>query len=188
MTINVTCCKIKDSANLHPSSSRIYVTKRATSSTTAIQSYTWNKLSVSPTSIVFCRSINRHGWKTTSTPTPVNVQLRKMILKKISLSWWTARSLVSLLHVYYLFSYIDSFIVGKVFIFMFLCSYLLIHSLQVFYLYVYLFRCIDSFTDSFILATISIFMFICSYVLIHSLIHPLLVKQWKIWETDARWT
>ena len=36
-----------------------------------------------------------------------------------------------------------------------------------FYLYVYLFLCIDSFTDSFIVGKISYFMFICSYVLIH---------------------
>ena len=45
---------------------------------------------------------------------------------------------------------IDSFIVGKAFIFMFFCSYVLIHSLQVRFF---------------------IFMIICSYVLIHSLIH-----------------
>ena len=32
-TISVTCCKMKDSANLHPSSSRIYATKRTISST-----------------------------------------------------------------------------------------------------------------------------------------------------------
>ena len=41
-----------------------------------------------------------------STSTLVNVQLRKIILKKISLSWWTTRSLVSL------------------FIFMFICSFM----------------------------------------------------------------
>ena len=35
-TANVTCCKIKDSANLHPSSCRIYATKRTRSSTTSI--------------------------------------------------------------------------------------------------------------------------------------------------------
>ena len=35
-TINITCYKMKDSANLHPSSSQIYATKRTGSSTTAI--------------------------------------------------------------------------------------------------------------------------------------------------------
>ena len=55
---------------------------------------------LSPTSIVFCCSINSHGWKTS---TLVNVQLWKIILKKISLSWWTLQSLVSLLCVYLFF-------------------------------------------------------------------------------------
>ena len=54
---------------------------------------------VLPTFIVFCHLINHHGWKTTSTSTFIKVQLLKMILK----SWWTARSLVSLLYVYLLF-------------------------------------------------------------------------------------
>ena len=53
----------------------------------------------------------------------------KKILKKISLSWWATQTLVSLLHVY-LFLYIDSFIAGKVFTFMLICSYVLIHWLQ----------------------------------------------------------
>ena len=35
-TINVTCCRMKDSANLHPSLCRIYKAKRTTLSTTAI--------------------------------------------------------------------------------------------------------------------------------------------------------
>ena len=35
-TINITCCKMKDSANLHQSSSQIYATKRTVSSTAAI--------------------------------------------------------------------------------------------------------------------------------------------------------
>ena len=58
---------------------------------------------LSPTSIVFYCSVNSHSWKTTSTSTLVNVQLRKIILKKISLSWWTLWSLVSLLCVYLFF-------------------------------------------------------------------------------------
>ena len=96
---------MKDSANLHPSSSWIYTTKRTTSCTTAIQSYSWNWDCISPTFLMFYCSINHHGWKITSTSTLVNVQLQKMILKKISLSWWTTRSLVSLfyLHVYFFF-------------------------------------------------------------------------------------
>ena len=39
---------------------------------------------------------------------------KKMILKKIYLSWWTTQSLASLLYVY-LFLYIDLFIAGKFF-------------------------------------------------------------------------
>ena len=51
----------------------------------------------------------------------------------------------------FMFLHIDSFIVGKAFVFMFICSYVLIHSLQVKLLsYDYLFLCIDSFIDSFI--------------------------------------
>ena len=53
--------------------------------------------------------------------------------------------------------YIDSFIVGKVYIFIFICSYV--------------------FIDSFIAGKAFIFMFICSYGLIHSLIHLFQVKQ-----------
>ena len=56
-----------------------------------------------------------------STSTLVNVQLRKIILKKISLSWWTTRSLVSLFIFmficFFMFlcidSFIDSFIASK---------------------------------------------------------------------------
>ena len=70
---------------------------------------------------MFYCSINLHGWKTSSTSTLVNVQLQKMILKKISLSWWTTWSLVSLfifkLICSFMFlcfdSFIDSFIAGK---------------------------------------------------------------------------
>ena len=40
-----------------------------------------------PTSIVFYCCINYHGWKTISPSALVNVQLQKMALKKISLSW-----------------------------------------------------------------------------------------------------
>ena len=53
---------------------------------------------VLPISITFHHSINHHGWKATSTSTFVNVQLRKMILKKISLRWWATRSLGSLFY------------------------------------------------------------------------------------------
>ena len=52
----------------------------------------------------------------TSTSILGNVQLRKMILEKISLSWWTTRSLVSLLYVSLFLcidSFVDSFIVPK---------------------------------------------------------------------------
>ena len=58
---------------------------------------------VLPTFIVFCCSINHHGWKTTSTSTFIKVQQLKMILKKTIWSWRTTRSLVSLLYVYLLF-------------------------------------------------------------------------------------
>ena len=102
-TIKVTCCKMKDSANLRPSLSPIYAIKRIKSSTTAIYICTWNSDCISPTSIVFCRSINCHGWKATSGSTLVNEHLRKTILRKISLSWWTTQSLVSLLYVYLFF-------------------------------------------------------------------------------------
>ena len=52
--------------------------------------------------------------------------------------------------------YIDSFIVGKVFIFMIICSYVLIHSLQ------------------------AQLLSLCLFVLMYSFIHSLQVKQWKI--------
>ena len=140
---------------------------------------------------MFSHSINRYGWKTTSTSSLVDVQLRKMILKKISLNWWTTRFLVSLSYVY-LFFYVNLFIAGKVVLFMIICSYVfidslieskifslcffvLVHSLIFFmflcscvfidFLYVSLFICMDSF----IVDKVYIFMFICSYVLIHSL-------------------
>ena len=57
---------------------------------------------------------NYHGWKTTLTSTLVNVQLRKMILKKSSLRRWSKRSLVSIFVFIFicslLFLCIDSFI------------------------------------------------------------------------------
>ena len=108
--------------------------------------------------------------------------------KKDSLSWSTTRSLIMLSYVY-LFFFVDLFIAGKAFIFMLICSYVLIHSLihslllkflslclfvvtywfihyrHSFYLYVYL----SLFIDSFIEGVAFIFMFICFYVLIHSL-------------------
>ena len=152
-TINVTCWKMKDSSNLHLSSSRFYATKQTTSSTTT------GFVSHQRPWCFVVRSIAMVE-KTTSTSTLINIQLQKMILKKISLSWWTAWSLVSLLCVY-LFFYIDSFIAGKVFFFMIICSYVLI--------------------DSFIVAKISIFMFICSYVLIHSLQVQLLSLCYLFW-------
>ena len=128
----------------------------------------WNWDCVSPTSIVFCCYINHHDWKTTSTSILVNVQLQKIVLKKISLNWWTTRSLISLLDVFLFFYidsfiagkdfilvivrsyvFIDSFIVGKVFSLSLICSFILIHSLQVkFFLYDYLFLCIHRFIHS----------------------------------------
>ena len=52
---------------------------------------------VLPTSSAFYLLINPHGWKATSISTLVNVQLQKMILKKIYSSWWATGSLVSFL-------------------------------------------------------------------------------------------
>ena len=155
---------MEGSANLQPSSPRIYAKERTTSSTTAIWSCTWNWDCVSPTSIVFSRLIKHRGWKTTYTSTFINIQLRKMILKKISLRWCTTRSLVSVSYVHLFFYMTYSFHV-KFFLFMIICSYVFIDSLVKFILYDYLFLCIDSF----IVAEISIFMFTCSYILIHSL-------------------
>ena len=49
--------------------------------------------------------------------------------KKIFWSWWTTQALINLLYVYLLL-YIDLFIEGKVFIFIFICSYVLIKTME----------------------------------------------------------
>ena len=171
---------MEDSANLQPSSPRIYAKERTTSSTTAIWSCTWNWDCVSSTSIVFSRLIKHHGWKTTYTSTLINIQLRKMILKKISLRWCTTRSLVSVTYVHlffymtysfhvkfffvynYLFLCIHRFI-GKVYsLWLFVFMYWFIHCSWNFCLYVYLFLYIDSF----IAGKVFFFMFLFSCVFI----------------------
>ena len=125
-------------------------------------------------SIVFYCSINHHSWKTTSTSTLINMQLRKMVLKKISLSWWTTRSLVSLFYFWvYLLLRIDSFIV--------------FHSLQVnFYPYFYLLLCIYSVIDFLIAGKIFIFIFFL-FLCIDSFIYSFITGK-TMENLRNRWT
>ena len=161
---------MKDSANLHPSSSRIYTTKRNYN----IHYHNLKlhlELELRLTNVHRVLSFDQSPWLknyinfNTRQRTAAKHYFEKDFFKLMNNAVFGKSFL---LICSFMILYIDSFIVAKVFIFMFICSYVLIHLLQVnFYFYDYLFLCIDSF----IVGTAFIFIFICSYVLIHSFIH-----------------
>ena len=112
--------QVKDSANLPASSSRIYATKRTTSSTTAIQSCTWNWSYVSSTSIVFDQLswlknyINFNIRQLTAAKNDFEKDFFKLMKNAVFGKSFHSLCLFVLLCSYvFIHSFIDSFIVRK---------------------------------------------------------------------------
>ena len=96
-----------------------------------------------PTSLVFCCSIDE---KLHQFQHSISIQLQKMILKNIFLSWWRISSLVKLLYVYLFFILIYWLQVTLfLYVYLFLCIYPFIHCMWRCYLYDYLLLSIHGF-------------------------------------------